>query len=67
MTEGPPGDATCSDGLDNDCDALTDTEDPDCVAMPEMNCFDGIDNDSDGLTDCEDAVRRRGGGVPARH
>jgi hypothetical protein len=29
--EGPPGDETCSDTLDNDCDGLTDdTEDPDC-------------------------------------
>ncbi|UCH82232.1 MAG: multicopper oxidase domain-containing protein [Nitrospiraceae bacterium] len=30
-TEGPAGDPSCSDGLDNDCDELTDTaEDPDC-------------------------------------
>ena len=28
-TEGPEGDPTCSDGLDNDCDGLTDT-DPEC-------------------------------------
>jgi len=29
-TEGPFGDATCGDGLDNDCDGLTDAADPDC-------------------------------------
>jgi len=28
--EGPPGDATCSDGLDNDCDGGTDYGDTDC-------------------------------------
>jgi len=29
-TEGPPGDATCGDGLDNNCDGLSDGEDPVC-------------------------------------
>jgi len=34
-TEGPPGDGTCTDGLDNNCDGLTDeTADPGCVAVP---------------------------------
>jgi hypothetical protein len=28
--EGPQGDASCTDGLDNDCDGLTDAADPDC-------------------------------------
>ena len=28
--EGPPGDATCSDGLDNDCDGATDLDDLEC-------------------------------------
>ena len=28
--EGPEGDATCTDGIDNDCDGLTDANDPDC-------------------------------------
>jgi len=32
QTEGPAGNATCSDALDNDCDALTDFFDSDCVA-----------------------------------
>ena len=30
-TEGPPGDATCSDGKDNDCDLGVDTGDAGCV------------------------------------
>ncbi len=44
-TEGPPGDANCSDGLDNDCDGLTDdAEDLDCVAPTcsvPADCDDG--------------------------
>ena len=31
-TEGPFGSPTCQDGLDNDCDGLTDAADPDCAA-----------------------------------
>jgi hypothetical protein len=31
VTEGPPGDATCRDGKDNDCDLDVDTEDGGCV------------------------------------
>jgi len=29
-SEGPPGDASCTDGLDNDCDGLTDAEEVGC-------------------------------------
>ncbi len=29
--EGPAGDPTCSDGVDNDCDELTDGDDPQCL------------------------------------
>ena len=36
--EGPVGDASCSDGLDNDCDGLTDIDDAAC--FPE--CFVGV-------------------------
>jgi hypothetical protein len=54
-TEGPEGDQTCSDTLDNDCDGLTDTpEDPDCACVqtgqPDDNC-DGIDDDCNGTAD----------------
>ena len=52
-TEGPFGDATCGDGLDNDCDGLTDGNDPDCTPVPEI-CDDGIDNNGNGLVDCAD-------------
>jgi len=38
--EGPPGDPTCSDTADNDCDSLTDLADPSCVPC--------VDNDGDG-------------------
>lgn len=57
--------AECSDGLDNDEDALTDCEDEGCldatacVSEPEAvdarSCDDGIDNDLDGSIDCEDS------------
>jgi len=29
--DGPAGDATCSDGVDGDCDGLVDGDDPDCA------------------------------------
>ena len=62
---------TCTDRRDEDCDGLTDCDDPDCAGsagcgecVPEdpyyddpliPRCKDGIDNDCDGLTDCRDA------------
>jgi len=52
-TEGPFGDQTCFDGLDNDCDGLADDNDPDCDPVPEI-CDDGVDNSGNGLVDCED-------------
>jgi hypothetical protein len=40
--EGPPGDPSCSDGIDNDCDGLTDDEDPQCRACQrDADCDDG--------------------------
>ncbi|HXH28602.1 MAG TPA: trypsin-like peptidase domain-containing protein [Candidatus Polarisedimenticolia bacterium] len=57
-TENP--EVSCSDGIDNDCDGLTDSADPDCTPTctptenPEVSCSDGIDNDCDGLTDGAD-------------
>ncbi len=60
-TEGPPGDPTCSDLIDNDGDGLVDDLDPDCVPPPGMEgppgdptCSDTIDNDGDGLVDGDD-------------
>ena len=52
-TEGPFNTPTCGDGLDNDCDGLTDANDPDCTPVPEI-CDDGIDNSGNGLIDCAD-------------
>jgi len=46
--EGPSSDATCFDFRDNDCDGLTDHEDPDCTT-PEI--CDGYDNNNDGQID----------------
>ncbi len=55
----------CTDGIDNDCDGMIDT-DPGCsvcppAAAPEAGdentmaaCTDGIDNDCDGHVDCAD-------------
>jgi hypothetical protein len=50
VQEGPDGDPTCTDSLDNDCDGLTDfPNDSDCdpctpTGLPDDNC-DGIDDD----------------------
>ncbi len=51
--EGPFGDASCSDNIDNDCDGTTDANDSDCAAPPEV-CDDGVDNNGNGLVDCAD-------------
>jgi hypothetical protein len=53
QTEGPNGSPTCSDGLDNDCDGLTDAADPNCACVPtgpDTNC-NGLDEDCDGTPD----------------
>jgi hypothetical protein len=42
--EGPFEDPTCADTLDNDCDGLTDANDPDCE--PPMACVDYTDRGS---------------------
>ncbi|MFZ5906445.1 MAG: cohesin domain-containing protein, partial [Nitrospirota bacterium] len=36
-TEGPFGDATCSDAVDNDCDGAADGADIDCAALREVS------------------------------
>ena len=43
--EGPFGNATCSDGIDNDCDSLTDGSDPDCQEVT-MTCPDYPDKNT---------------------
>jgi hypothetical protein len=63
ITQDP--EATCDDMTDNDCNGLTDCDDPACDTDPACQectadevglCDDGIDNDCDGLTDCDDTV-----------
>jgi alpha-tubulin suppressor-like RCC1 family protein len=39
LTEGPNGDPTCSDGLDNDCDGSPDANDPACVVIESDPIF----------------------------
>jgi hypothetical protein len=56
--EGPFGDPSCTDGLDNDRDGLTDFEEDGCLRPegPEgdFTCADASDNDRDGLIDGAD-------------
>jgi hypothetical protein len=40
-SEGPEGDATCSDGKDNDCDGLKDVKDPGCTTGSGGGCSAG--------------------------
>ena len=56
QTEGPAGDATCSDGLDNDCDGLTDALDPDCALPCTDADGDGfaVEGGDCGAVDCND-------------
>jgi hypothetical protein len=59
--EGPLGDASCSDAVDNDCDGLIDAADgAGGVGTETINCSDpDVDDDGDGTTenegDCDDA------------
>ncbi len=59
--------SSCSDGVDNDQNAQTDCEDPQCdgrscgtgclceaLKATELACDDGADNDGDGRIDCQD-------------
>jgi hypothetical protein len=55
--EGPGCDVTCSDGIDNDGDALVDSQDPNCQTegnFGEPACSDSVDNDGDGRVDAND-------------
>lgn len=52
--EGPFGSASCNDGLDNDCDGLTDANDPDCEDVGTVVCEDiTIRNDCKGEQTCQ--------------
>ena len=52
----------CTDGVDNDCNRLTDCDDPACAMDPscmpcapfEFDCSDRRDNDCDRQIDCDD-------------
>ena len=61
---------SCSDGIDNDGDGLTDCQDPQCSgkrcagggvctaarACVAENCTNRVDDNGDGLIDCQDAL-----------
>jgi hypothetical protein len=53
--EGPFGDASCTDGIDNDCDGAADDADASCqpvvTCVPAAEVCDGADNDCDGIVD----------------
>ncbi len=57
---GVSSEVSCSGGIDEDGNGLTDCEDPTCLGTPECPpagesaCDDGVDEDFDGATDCED-------------
>ncbi|UCF67687.1 MAG: hypothetical protein JSV80_18345 [Acidobacteriota bacterium] len=46
VSEGPYGEVTCADGVDNDCDGLIDTADPDCDPPQQVACADYVDKAS---------------------
>jgi len=57
--EGPFGDPTCLDGVDNDGDGATDAQDSDCAPAREgppgdPTCTNGRDDDGDGQIDAAD-------------
>jgi hypothetical protein len=52
IPEGPPGDATCNDGLDNDCDSIPDSDDLDCQAIEECSQYQDKHNCNSALN-CE--------------
>jgi hypothetical protein len=51
-----PGEVeSCDNGVDDDCDGLSDCEDSDCLdECTESTCDDGLDEDGDGDVDCDD-------------
>jgi len=55
-TEGPVGDLTCSDGVDNDCDGVSDASDPDCIDACTDTDGDGYGNP--GHASCTEGAER---------
>jgi len=51
----PAEEEVCGNGVDDDCNGLTDCEEAACHGSTEL-CANGVDDDCDGLTDCEQAV-----------
>ena len=51
--EGPEGDPTCSDLVDNDCDGLVDGDEPDCATCWDDD-GDGYEDEACGGDDCDD-------------
>jgi uncharacterized repeat protein (TIGR01451 family) len=54
-----PKPEVCDNGIDDDCDGLTDCADPDCASSPACSataeiCNNCIDDDHNGLIDAED-------------
>jgi PKD repeat protein len=63
QTEGPQGDPTCSDGLDNDCDNLTDVNDSDCQAV--VCDDDGVCEPGEDCQNCSNDCAGQQSGKPA--
>ncbi len=59
-TEGPAGNPTCSDGLDNNCDGLLDAADPGC-AQTFMKVSKVATSASSGNLDCKKVGNSRRG------
>ena len=49
VIEGPFGDSTCSDSVDNDCDGSTDGSDPSCVDRQDWYVNGGVQGPGTGL------------------
>jgi len=61
--EGPEGAAVCSDGIDNDCDGLTDLDDPSCsICTQDSDCDDGAF--CNGAETCDQNGDCQGGAPP---
>jgi len=59
--EGPFGDASCNDSLDNDCDGLTDANDPDCEEQQGVVCVDiTVKGDCNNEPTCEWIGKKNG-------